>query len=328
MKRLNGSQVRIKFPETCFLRRVRRMASEEFGEDGRNHKLMAIAVHCVFLESGFVECDEFHFPDEWSPSMAFTMSFRYTLPEIFTLNLRESIVLKYQILGHFVNVFGSLTSGGSVTYRVCLDEHKFAPAIDSVCAKGDEFESEVYELWKIVKDEFAFPLLINLCAKAGLPSPLCFMRLPSELQMKIFEFLPGADLAKVGCACKDLRYLSCNNDLWKRKYSEEFGMEMAGSHAVMHWKRAFAIAAYWRSKRREEAVEAEEAEDSAAVKWRRLPHHGWHMYSPIRRDPNPLEVPRIIGGDYGHVPGLSFPSFRRPGRFPLLRRTFSPHFQW
>lgn len=53
---------------------------------------------------------------------------------------------------------GLLTSGGSVTYRVCLDEHKFAPAIDSVCAKGDEFESEVYELWKIVKDEFAFPL--------------------------------------------------------------------------------------------------------------------------------------------------------------------------
>ncbi|XP_024020941.1 F-box protein SKIP22 [Morus notabilis] len=310
--------VGVKFPETCFLRRVRRMVSEEFGEDGRNHKLMVIAVHSVFLESGFVEFDEFHFPNEWSPSMAFTMSFRYTLPEILgdqdcTLNLRESVVLKYQILGRFVNVLGALTSGGSVTYRVCLDEKKYAPAIGSLCAKGDEFEREVYGLWKVVRDGLGLPLLIDLCAKAGLPSPPCFMRLPSELQMKILEFLPGADIAKVGCVCKELQYLSCNNDLWRRKFVEEFEMGMVGSQAVSHWKTAFANSAYWQRKRKEE--------EAAAIGRRRLPHYGWPMFGPIRRDPNPLEVPWIIGGDYDRF----VPPFGRPGRLPLFRRTFSPH---
>lgn len=315
-----------KFPESCFLRRVRTMVSEDFGEDGRNHKNLVIAVHSVFLESGFVDFIKFQFPDEWKSSLAFAMSFRYSLPEILgdqdcTLNVRESVVLKYQFIGHFVNVFGSLTSGGLVTYRVCLDENKFAPAIGSLSGNGNEFEREVYELWKIVKDGLVLPLLIDLCAKAGLPSPPCFMCLPSELQMKVLEFLPGVDIARVGCVCKELQYLSSNNDLWKRKYFEEFGLAMVGSQAVhvSHWKSAFANSTYWRIRRKEE-----EQEEAAARRRRLLPRYGWPMYTPIRRDPNPLEVPRIIGGDHDRLPGLVPPPFGWSGRLPLFRRTFSP----
>lgn len=120
-----------------------------------------------FKNRGFLNLMNFVFPNEWSSSMAFTVSFRYTLPEIVgdedqdcILNLRESVVLKYQILDHFLNVFGSLTSGN--------DEHKFG--------------REVYEFWKIVKDGLALPLLIDLRAKAAVPSPLCFTRLPLELR--------------------------------------------------------------------------------------------------------------------------------------------------
>ena len=317
--------VGIKVPESCIVRRVRRVLNEGLGEDGRDHKLMVIAVHSVLLESGFAwfdpvsgtRVDRFGLFDNWRPSMAFTLSFHYTLPEILSnqgssSNVIETVVLKFQIMGRFVNVVGSLTSGGSGNYRVCLDEQKFVPSIGSL-SPNDDSERQVYQLWKIVKDQLALPLLIDLCAKAGLPSPPCFMRLPSELQMKILEFLPGTEIAKMGCVCKELQYLSCNNDLWGRKFEEEFGDE-AGSRSVFYWKKAFATN-WQRKKQRKEASEAR----------RRLClRYGWSLYNPIRRDPNPFEVPHV-GGDYDRLPGLVPPPFGRPGRLPLFRRTFSPN---
>ncbi|PON40507.1 Ubiquitin domain containing protein [Parasponia andersonii] len=311
-----------KFPESCFIRRLRRVLNEGLGEDGRDHKLMVIGVHSVFLESGFVGFDSVsgtpvdgfrRLLDNWRSSMAFTLSFRYTLPEILssegstTSYVIETVVLKFQIMGRFVNVFGSLASGGSGTHRVCLDKHKFVPSISSVSSNGDS-EREVYEFWKTVKDGLALPLLIDLCAKAGLPSPPCFMRLPSELQLKILECLPGNDIARMGCVCKELQYLSCNGDLWKKKFEEEFGSK-AGSHVPSHWKKKFAT--YWLSMRQREVT--------ATARLRRFPRDGWPLFNPIRRDPNPFELPHI-GGDYDRLPGLVPPPFGRPGRLPLFRR--------
>ncbi|PON86836.1 Nuclear pore localization protein [Trema orientale] len=316
-----------KFPESCFVRRLRRVLNEGLGEDGRDHKLMVIGVHSVFLESGFVGFDSVsgtpvdgcrRLLDNWRPSMAFTLSFHYTLPEILSNEgstasyVIETAALKFQIMGRFVNVFGSLTSGGSGTHRVCLDEHKFVPSISSVSSNGDS-EREVYEFWKTVKDGLALPLLIDLCAKAGLPSPPCFMRLPSELQLKILEFLPGNDIARMGCVSKELQYLSCNGDLWKKKFEEEFGSK-AGSHVPFHWKKKFAT--YWRSRR--------QREETATARLRRFPRYGLPLFNPIRRDLNPFELPHI-GGDYDRLPGLVPPPSGRPGRLPLFRRTYSPN---
>ncbi|XLR69845.1 hypothetical protein HN51_016966 [Arachis hypogaea] len=36
-------------------------------------------------------------------------------------------------------------------------------------------QSEIFELWKMVKDRLALPLLIDPCDKAGLDPPPCFM---------------------------------------------------------------------------------------------------------------------------------------------------------
>ncbi|GMN31099.1 hypothetical protein TIFTF001_003088 [Ficus carica] len=222
-----------KCPKCCFLTRVRRMVmSEDIGDENRNHKLIMIAVHAVFLESGFVEFDD-------------------TPPEILgdkncTSNVKDSVLLKCQTIGRFVYVFGRLTSGGPVVYQVCLDKNKFAPAISSLsmCSKGEhKFEGEaLYELWRIVKDELATPLLTDLRVKAGLSSPPCFMSLPPELQTKILEFLPGTDIAKLGRVCKELKDLSCNNDLWKKKFAEDFGMmnKRPSSEVVIRWKKEFA----------------------------------------------------------------------------------------
>ncbi|KAI7990442.1 putative F-box protein [Camellia lanceoleosa] len=94
-------------------------------KDGGDHKLLVIAVHAVLIESGFVGFDSvsrrkvegFHLPDEW-PSLQFTMSLQYTLPEIIkqgpiTINGVETVKLKFQSLGKFVNVYGSLAKNGS-----------------------------------------------------------------------------------------------------------------------------------------------------------------------------------------------------------------------
>lgn len=90
---------------------------------------------------------------------------------------------------------GSLINSGSSTsvghkYKVRLDERKFAPAIEFFGGnntRNNELgyrERQVCEFWKIVKDGIVFPLVIDLCAKTGLPAPPCLMSLPPELKMK------------------------------------------------------------------------------------------------------------------------------------------------
>ncbi|XP_041013726.1 F-box protein SKIP22-like [Juglans microcarpa x Juglans regia] len=319
-----------KFYERCFLRRI---LGEELGDYGGDHKLLVIAVHAVLLESGFVgfdsisgiRIDRFHLADEW-PSNAFTMSLCYTLPELlgnddgYAAKVPESVVLKFQSLGHFINIYGSLAGGRSGLYRVCLNENRFAPAIglangDSNRANDEDGypESEVFEFWKIVKDGLALPLLIDLCERAGLVPPPCFMRLHAELKLKILESLPGVDLAKMGCVCSELRYLSSNNELWKRKFEEAFGRGGGGIEArgLIQWKDRFGTIWESNKKRKREA-------------W---PRRG--VLLPVRRDPSPFGFPPpMVGGDYDRLPGLGvpLPFGQHVVVFPRLqlRRNFTP----
>ncbi|KAG5245503.1 F-box protein [Salix suchowensis] len=319
-----------RFSEPYFLRRLLR---KELGDDGSNYKLLVIAVHAVFIESGFVgfdsisgmRVDGFHLPKENS-SRNLALSLCYTLPELLDGKvIAETIVLKLQSLGHFVNVYGSLAKGGSGLYRACLNINKFAPTIDFVWGndKNDGMngsdgssilysENEIFEFWKIVKDGLALPLLIDICEKAGLVLPSCLMRLPTELKLKILELLPVIDIAKMGRVSSEMRYLSSNNDLWKQKFVEEFG-DGTEARGTVNWKERFA--SYWENKKRKRDVNA----------WREsrlfLPFH-----VPIRRDPNPFGFPSTIGGDYDRLPGLGIPPYRRPGLgWPQPRRNFSPN---
>ncbi|XP_059446159.1 F-box protein SKIP22-like [Corylus avellana] len=254
-----------KFSERCFLGRV---LSKELGDYGGDHTLLVIAVHAVFLESGFVgfdsvsgmRVDRFHLADEW-PSRAFTMSLWYTLPELLgngyrnSGNMVESVVLKFQSLGHSVAIYGSLAKGGPCVYRACLNENRFVPAISLACSDSVDSineengypESEIFEFWKMVKDGLVLPLLIDLCEKANLLPPPCFIRLPADLKLKILESLPGVDLARVGCVCSELQYLSSNNELWKRKCDEEFELE-SGAQGLDQWKGRFA--SLWEKKKK------------------------------------------------------------------------------
>lgn len=315
-----------KYSEPYFLRRVLR---EESRDDVCEHRLLVIAVHAVMLESGFVafdsltgnRVDRFHLPAQCPPT-AFTISLRYTLPDLLDngSNAVESVVLKFQRLGHFLNVYGSLAKGKTGLHRVCLDEYKFAPTIDLMWASCYSSEnrndmcssvypdSEVFEFWKISKDGLALPLLIDLCERANLSLPSCFMCLPTELKLQIFELLPGSDLATVGCVSSELRYLSSNSDLWKKKFVEEFGV---GPPSNFHWKVKFS--SYW------EARKKRKRERSMWI-GRAVAFPGFH------RDPNPPMgvFPNFIGGDYDRFPGFGVPPplpyGGRPGGFLGIRR--------
>ncbi|GAB4853405.1 hypothetical protein Ancab_017583 [Ancistrocladus abbreviatus] len=312
------------FSVPSFLRKV---FVKEVGDasDGGDHRLLVIAVHAVLLESGFVgydpisgmKVDGFHLPDEW-PSSAFTISLCYTIPEILSSEVVESVVLKFQTLGKFVNVYASLTKKGFGLYRLSLDESRVVPALNFVW-KNSEYidtisgtdgsekldrEREVFDFWRIVKDGLALPLLIDLCEKAGLPPPSCFMLLPTELKLKILEFLPGVDVSRMACVCSELRFISSNNDLWRLKYIEEFGI--AAERQSQNWKARFYSALESRKKRKRHVL-------------RRNPRLAIPHFPRIIGDPNPFGTPYVIG-TYDRFPVI----MHSPRYGPAGRRSFLP----
>ncbi|KAF5731863.1 F-box family protein [Tripterygium wilfordii] len=326
-----------RLSEPYYLRRVLR---EELGDDDSHRKLLVVAVHAVFMEAGFVgfdpvsgmRVDGFSLSEGW-PSNTYSMSLWYTLPELLpneSNSMPESVELKFQSMGHFMNVHGSLSKGsGSRLCRVCLNEARFAPILGLVRAHlgkdmNDQYpEKEVFEFWKIVKDGLALPLLICLCDQSGLVLPACLMRLPTELKLRILELLPGVDIARTGCVCPEMHYLSSNNDLWKQKFEEEFGKEEAGV-VIGPWKKKFASA--WVDKKKQQ---------------RRKQILRPHIDRPfihqiIRRRPDPFaNFPPVIGdvnfpsgmGDFYFPPGIGdyrvgLPHGIHPSPFEPPRRVF------
>ncbi|KAL9244751.1 hypothetical protein vseg_018486 [Gypsophila vaccaria] len=305
--------VKSRFTVPGFLRNVYAKEVGDSAANGGDHKLLVIAVHAVLLESGFVgydpvsgmKVDGFHLPDEW-PSAAFGMSLRYTLPVISSCEVVETVVLKFQSLGKYVNVYGSLSKKGSVIHRVCLDEHRFIPALSYVWKKSDHTDStkvypnqEIFEFWKVVKDGLSYPLLIELCEQVGLVPPPCFMLLPTELKLKILESLPAADVAKVACVSSELQFVASNNDLWKLKYEEEFG-NAACSRSESRWKAKFSSS--WVARRKRKTV-------CVPFRWREPP-----LFFPGRRvpPPNPFGFPFSMWGDNDRLPAYGI--LQPPGR--------------
>ncbi|KAF8034907.1 hypothetical protein BT93_C1051 [Corymbia citriodora subsp. variegata] len=247
---------------------TQRVSKEELGTYGG--KLIVIAVHAVMQESGFIALD----PVTEMPADRLcrnSVSFRYSLPELVarSLNTPECVLLTYKRLGHFVTVYGSLAKAKWGLPRIlagspevcCLDMRRY------LWMKGDDDDMEanedvgfsssypvkkMLEFWKIVKGRLASPLLLDLTEGTGLSPPSYFTYLPPELKLKIFESLPGIDLARVGCVCSELRYLTSSNDLWKQKYADEFGSKPVYLDLFrrINWKQNFARQWKKREKRR------------------------------------------------------------------------------
>lgn len=296
---------------------VKTILKEALGDDVSDFKLLVFAVHAVILESGFVRVGRDSGKANDDVSSSSMISLRYTLPEIVSKGLSHAVDLKIQTLGNFVNVYGSLFDDvGSRVHRVYLDKFRFAKPLELMLANSepsasvsvnvnDGGDDEVFELWKIVKDKLALPLLIDLCDKTGLDLPPCFMRLPMELKLLIFEYLSGDDLAKVCCTCSELSYLASNDELWRKKFEEEFGDRVNG---MKFFKNLFAH--YRATKKKSEQPPPPF----------RNPRSGFVRYFQRRRGPIPFGMPPIWGGEYDLQPnfGLNLPPAYTP------RRTFFP----
>ncbi|KAJ4966543.1 hypothetical protein NE237_018392 [Protea cynaroides] len=305
---------------------MKKVFKEEAVNAGSNSKLLIISVHAVLLESGFVCLDSatkqkitsFRLPQGWA-SMTSTVCVNYTVPDLFRSGgeVVESVVLKFQILGKFVNVYGSLARKGSDIHALSLNESLFMQSInfvwtncDSLGAVTDNNESAVksnhekklFEFWKMVKDGLTLPLLIDLCEKTGLVSPPCFMLLPTELKILILDFLPGVDTAKICCICSELRYLSSNDDLWKQKFANEFGFSAAEGMRGS-WKEKFAILSERKKRRRR----------MSTMRPRILrPYPLGIPYFPVR-DPVPSGFHAPVGGRSDLLPGgIDFPGLAAP----------------
>ncbi|THG17874.1 hypothetical protein TEA_016044 [Camellia sinensis var. sinensis] len=196
------------FSVPSFLRKVFR---KEVGEgDGSDHKLLVIGVHDVLIESSFIGFDSvsrrkverFHLPDEW-PSLQFTMSLQYTLPEIIK---PYGVHLDEDHLVFFLNLIWANCDS--------IDEMN---GIDSFF--NLQAGREVFELWKTVKDKLALPLLIDLCERAGLAPPPCFMCLPTDLKLKIWSLFVVLmlliwDLFVLNCVICHLMMIYGSVSLW------------------------------------------------------------------------------------------------------------------
>lgn len=313
----------------------RKVFSEELGDDsGRDHKLLVIAIHAVLLDSGFVaydavgrrEINGFPFRNEW-PLGLFNVRLYYTLPEIMNSASNvavsiESVCLKFHSLGDSVMVYGSLVNvRKSEVYRVSFEEGKLVPFLNVVWANcglneevgfdgqgsGTNAEKEVFQFWRRVKDLLALPMLIDLGEKSGFGLPACFMRLPTEIKLKILESLPGLDVARVGCTCSELRYLSSSDELWKKKYAERFG-DAAKDGDEGHWKRKF-VRSWETYQKRRRLVGRYSADRMVPL---RMPSvvGGVHDIWPHVQ---------IIGGDYDRLPQPPGPLLLPLGGVPPIR---------
>nr|XP_043625198.1 F-box protein SKIP22-like [Erigeron canadensis] len=296
---------------------LRKVFTEELGDDdGRNHKLLGTAIRAVLSESGFVEIDPtsklVKSANYEAQGNLYLASFYYTLSNIITGGNIETVKIRFQNLGRYCKVYGFLVNGTGV-HSVLLDEDRLVPFLNVVWANCGQVvatmeennkvsnvqpEKEVFEFWRKMKDGLALPLLIDLCEKAGFELPPCFMRLPTELKLKILESVSAVDIAKMSCVCSELRYLASSDDLWKQKYIEQFG-NANGSDSWRSYKERFAKT--WEGRKRRRII----GRSAMGILRRRNP------YAPFGVG----NVPGIVGGDYDIFPYVGLP----PGSGPRLR---------
>lgn len=300
----------------CFLRRV--MEAEK-GKICGNMGLTIVAIHAVFLESGFVACSAgngYSLP-EGCAIASHLVSVMYSLPDLFrrgTLEDVKNVVLKFSSVGNHVSVYGCLVESHPDVYHLSLDSSKLAPLLSSTTNDvGGKEEDDVFQFWKTVKDRLSLPLLIEICQKNGLHLPPCFARLPTDLKLMILELLPGIDLAKVECACSELRYLASSDELWKRKFLEEFKAPDSRSTGGS-WKEKFARFSLKRKKPK--------FTRSTAL----VPYGGNPRFMSARWIPGRQRFP-MVGGDYDRLPAIGdHGSLRRTGfSRNLVALNFSPN---
>ncbi|CAD6202756.1 unnamed protein product [Miscanthus lutarioriparius] len=295
------------------LRDLKREMNNVGSAEGTASGRLVAALHAALLDVGFLTATQMgshlSLPQGWPSGALKPLTIKYTIPELSAmLSVTEEgkvVVLNYSLMGNFVMVYGYVHGAQSEVCRLCLELPGLEPLLYlDIDQLSGVHEKGVHDLWRVLKDEICLPLMISLCQLNGLRLPPCLMALPSDLKTKVLEFLPGVDLAKVECTCKEMRNLASDDSIWKKfvpKFEHYYG---EGSS-----KTAKAIfGEVWQASKRRQK--------------RRNPtfwNYGWGN-SPYRR---PLRLP-LIGGDSDRLPFIG--NLGPVGRhFGNQRRNISPN---
>ncbi|RAL53660.1 hypothetical protein DM860_012275 [Cuscuta australis] len=221
------------FTVAGFLKKVLTVELGGYDDDIRAPKLFAVALHAVFLESGFVPFNMkskklglgFAIQNEnWrGKSSEFTLF--YSVPAV--LNrvswFGDAVIeLKFIFSQSALNVSGSRVFWPP-KHSVSLNLPELAPFLKITWSNfrfDDEImvstAREVLSFWNVTKDKLVSPLLIDLCTKSGLSHPATFPTLPDALKVEILRLLPQKDAARMGCVSKEFRSLMCNDPYMKK----------------------------------------------------------------------------------------------------------------
>jgi F-box protein 7 len=192
------------------------------GAEGTVTARLFAALHAALLDAGFCTSNpmgpRLPLPQGWPSSGATApLIIKYTIPAVPEDGKAEA-VLNFSVMGNFIMVYGCVLPGAqSEMCRLCLE----LPKLEPLLYLGSEQlsraqERGVLELWRLLKDDMCLPLMVSLCQLNGLRLPPCFMALPAELKTRIMEFVPGVDLARVECTCKEMRVLVADDNLWNK----------------------------------------------------------------------------------------------------------------
>lgn len=297
------------------LRDLKREMDNVGGAEGTAAGRLVAALHAALLDAGFLTAEpmgsQLSLPHGWPSGALKPLTIKYTIPEPSSmLSVTEegkAVVLNYSLMANFVMVYGYVPGAQSEVCRLCLELPGLEPLLyldsDQLCGVH---EKGVHDLWRVLKDEICLPLMISLCQLNGLRLPPCLMALPADLKTKVLEFLPGVDLAKVECTCREMRNLASDDSIWK-KLVPKFEYYGEGSRGVSKSAKAIFAEAWQANKRRQKRPNPSF--------W----NYGWGN-SPYSR---PLRLP-LIGGDSDRFPYIG--NHGSVGRhFGNQRRNISPN---
>uniref|UniRef100_A0A0A9GD05 F-box domain-containing protein n=1 Tax=Arundo donax TaxID=35708 RepID=A0A0A9GD05_ARUDO len=295
------------------LRDLKREMENAGGAEGTVAGRLVAALHAALLDTGFLTSNpmgsHLSLPRDWPSGALEPLAIKYTIPELVAmLPVTEEgkvAMLNFSLMGNFVMVYGYVPGAQSEVRRLCLELSKLEPLLylDSDQLSRVQ-EREILELWRVLKDEMCLPLIISLCQLNSLCLPPCLMALPADIKTKVLEFVPGLDLARVECTCKEMRNLAADDNLWK-KFVAKFKDHGEGSRGTKSAKAMFAEA--WAANKKRQ-------KRPSPTFW----NCGWgnNPYSPARFP--------FIGGDTDRLPFLGNHNFL--GRsFGNQRRNILPN---
>jgi hypothetical protein len=290
---------------------------------------VACAVHASLIDSGM---DITHV----SPDGVKRASFK---PRGTHADADVRVDVRAQDVGGDLLIFAASVDGGDpFVFRCAASSH--VVHLPLPVHGGDAMPSFGYvglrTLWHGVKDALALPASMAARAAAGLPSPPPLLAIPDELKLAVASRLASwRDLCSLGCACKELAYVTNSDALWRPMHDAEFGPDTSTSSrdastttldtaAGGTYKRRFA------KKHKERSERERERERRVAEMMRRreemngppgphVPHPGmgFNPRGGFFHGP-PGYTPGITGGDYDLYPtggGLGGQAPAMPG-FP------------